>query len=173
MNRLAPAGRLHACVTVFSSGHEREFASARLHDRWLQQAHIQRHCYCHLHAAMQQCESHSPDCRRCPRARPSQFRQEWFDTARADQPPPSAPTRLQRHQTGSKHYMYKKNGRLLCDLTSRHVVDREEALPSVLQLSHPPVVVVVPQHLDDVILHEGHLVRPLRVVVVQRRHLPQ
>ena len=44
IERLAPAGRLHACVAVLSSGHERQLASARLHDRGLQQALIQRPC---------------------------------------------------------------------------------------------------------------------------------
>ena len=56
-------------------------------------------------------------------------------------------------------------------LTAGDVVDREEALLSVLQLTHPPVVVVAVQHFDDVIFQEGQLVRALPLIVVESSDL--
>ena len=53
------------------------------------------------------------------------------------------------------------------------VVGREEALLSINQLTHPPVVIVFEKHRDAVTTFQRQFVRSLRLVVIQCNHLPQ
>jgi len=51
------------------------------------------------------------------------------------------------------------------------IVSREEALLSVCQFSHPPVVTVLEQHGNTVATFQRQFIRPLCLVVIQCNHL--
>ena len=54
-----------------------------------------------------------------------------------------------------------------------NVVRREEALLSISQLTHPPVIIVLEQHCDAVATCQRQFVRSLCLVVIQCNHLQQ
>ena len=111
-----------------------------------------------------------PNYRLCRRWRQWQCRQAWFGIAQGDRPLRDFLARLCAKKIILKLILFQKWKRMLW-LTSGDVVNRKEALSSIVQLSHPPVLIVAPQNLDDVILHERQFVGALCVVVVQGCHL--